>query len=131
MLGTGFLVSMLKKRNFIMTDNKYLGRTLQDALALAERHREELPQIVQVSPSDYDRIIMAEEIARLKSLVEVAGVIFRHNLTPDKGYNYFICGEGGSKDDNGLPEKLFLSPAYGVDWFQVYERTNITAGSEW
>lgn len=114
-----------------MSDTPYLGRTLDDALALAEKQREELPQIVQVEPHDYDRIIMAEEIARLQKLVEVAGIIFTHNLTPDKGFNYFICGEGGKKDDNGLPEKLFLSPAYGVDWFQVYERTDVTAGSEW
>lgn len=112
-----------------MTD--YMGRTLKDALQRAEYDRETLPQVVQVEPSDYDRIILVEEIARLQKLVEIAGVIFRHNLTPDKGYNYFICGEGGSKDENGLPEKLFLSPAYGVDWFQVYERTNVTAGSEW
>ena len=113
-----------------MTD-LYLGRTLQDAIARAEYDKETLPQVVQVEPSDYDRILMAEEIARLRSLVEVAGVIFRHNLTTDKGFNYFICGEGGSKDTNGLPEKLYLSPAYGVDWFQVYERTDVTAGSEW
>lgn len=109
----------------------YLGRTLDDALAYAEQQREELPQIVQVVPHDYDRIIMAEEIARLQKLVEVAGVIFRHNLTPDKGFNYFICGEGGTKDDNGLPERLMVCPAYGCDWFQVYERTDVTAGSEW
>ena len=109
----------------------YLGRTLADALALAEKHREELPKIVQVSPSDYDRIIMAEEITRLQKLVELAGVIFSHNLTPDKGFNYFICGEGGNKDDNGLPEKLFLSPAYGVDWFQVYEKSDKTFGPEY
>ena len=114
-----------------MSDALYLGRTLQDALQRVEYDRETLPQVVQVEPSDYDRIILAEEIARLEKLVEIAGVIFRHNLTPDKGYNYFICGEGGTKDDNGLPEKLFLSPAYGVDWFQVYKRTDVTAGSEW
>lgn len=109
----------------------YLGRTLQDALAYAERQREDLPQIVQVEPHDYDRILMAEEIARLKSLVDVAGVIFRHNLTPDKGFNYFISGEGGTKDTNGLPERLLLCPAYGCDWVQVYERTDVTAGPEW
>ena len=74
-----------------MTD-LYLGRTLQDAIARAEYDKETLPQVVQVEPSDYDRIIMAEEINRLQKLVEVAGVIFRHNLTPDKGFNYFICG---------------------------------------
>ncbi len=110
---------------------EFLGRTLEDALAYAEQQREELPQIVQVEPHDYDRIILAEEIKRLRSLVDVAGVIFRHNLTPDKGFNYFICGEGGQKDKNGLPERLHLSPAYGVDWFQVYQRTDQTAGTEW
>lgn len=109
----------------------YLGRTLDDALAYAEQQREELPQIAQVVPHDYDRIIMAEEIARLQKLVEVAGVIFRHNLTPDKGFNYFISGEGGSKDDNGLPESLLVCPAYGCDWVQVYKRTDITTGPEW
>lgn len=108
-----------------------LGRTLEDALAYAERQREELPQIVQVVPHDYDRIIMADEIKRLRSLVEVAGVIFRHNLTPDKGFNYFICGEGGEKDKNGLPGSLFVCPSYGCDWFQIYERTDNAAGPEW
>ena len=86
----------------------YMGRTLDDALAYAEKQREELPQIVQVEPHDYDRIIMAEEIARLKNLVDAAGIIFRHNLTPDKGFNYFICGEGGEKDQNNLPDQSSL-----------------------
>jgi len=109
----------------------YLGRKLEDSLIRAEKDKEELPQIVQVVPSDYDRIIMAEEIKRLRSLVDIAGVIFRHNLTPDKGFNYFICGQGGDKDENNLPEKLFVCPAYGCDWFQVYQRTDQTAGTGW
>ena len=47
-----------------MTDyiSDYLGRKLEDSLIRAEKDKEELPQIVQVFPSDYDRIIMAEEI---------------------------------------------------------------------
>ena len=108
-----------------------LDRTLDDALAYAEQQRVELPQIAQVNPSDYDRILMADEIARLKRLVDTAGIIFTHNLTPDKGFHYFICGEGGTKDTNNLPEKLFVCPAYGCDWFQIYERTDNTAGPEW
>ena len=109
----------------------YMGRTLDDALAYAEKQREELPQIVQVEPHDYDRIIMAEEIARLKNLVDAAGIIFRHNLTPDKGFNYFICGEGGEKDSNNLPQQIHICPAYGCDWFQIYEKTDKTFGPEW
>ena len=112
-----------------MTD--YMGRTLEDALAYAEQQREELPQIVQVVPHDYDRIIMAEEIAKLRNLVDIYNRIFTHNLVPDKGFYYFMCGEGGTKDENNLPEKLFICPALGCDWFQVYERTDVTAGSEW
>lgn len=111
--------------------SEYMGRTLEDALAYAEQQREELPQIVQVVPSDYDRIIMSEEIARLQKLVETYNKIFTHNLVPDKGFYYFVCGESGEKDKNGLPEKLFMCPAYGCDWFQVYKRTDETAGTEW
>jgi len=49
---------------------------------------------------------------------------------PDKSGHYFICGEGGVKDDNGLPERLHICPAYGCDWSQVYDRTERTTGPE-
>lgn len=71
------------------------------------------------------------EIERLNGLIEVYNKIFTHNLVPDKGYFYFVCGEGGKKDKNNLPERLHVCPAYGCDWFQVYERTDKTAGTEW
>lgn len=44
---------------------------------------------------------------------------------------YFISGERGCKDANGLPERLHICPAYGVDWFQIYERTDNTWGPEY
>ena len=51
---------------------------------------------------------------------------------PDKFPDtYFICGESGEKDENNLPERIFVSPAYGVDWFQIYERTDKSFGPEW
>lgn len=58
--------------------------------------------------------------------------LIKHTVMAEKfGGIPFICGEGGEKDQNGLPEKLFVCPGYGVDWFQVYERTNTTNGPEW
>lgn len=57
---------------------------------------------------------------------------FRHiDLAEKLGNIYFICGEGGEKDKNNLPERIHICPAYGVDWFQVYERTDKTFGPEW
>ena len=51
---------------------------------------------------------------------------------PDKFPDtYFICGELGSKDDNGMPEKLTVCPAYGCDFFYIYERTGVTSGPEY
>lgn len=65
------------------------------------------------------------ELRKLKSLI-------KHDVLADKlGNVYFICGEGGEKDDNNLPDKIFICPAYGVDWFQVYEKTGTTSGPEW
>jgi hypothetical protein len=47
-----------------MTD--HMGRTLADAIKAAAKLKGELPHIVQVYPSDYDTIIMAAEIERLR-----------------------------------------------------------------
>ena len=37
---------------------------------------------------------------------------------------YFICGEGGDKDSMGLPPKLFVCPAYGLDGFAIYTKSS-------
>jgi len=61
-----------------------------------------------------------------------ADILARISAAADKKSNiYFICGEGGEKDKNNLPDKIFICPAYGVDWFEIYERTNKTVGPEY
>lgn len=50
---------------------------------------------------------------------------------PEKSGHYFITGEGGPKDSDGLPHRIFICPVYGVDWFVVYEKTDITVGVEY
>jgi hypothetical protein len=52
-------------------------------------------------------------------------------LAEKMGDIYFICGESGEKDKNGLPDRIFICPAYGVDWFQVYEKTKSAVGPEY
>lgn len=37
---------------------------------------------------------------------------------------FFICGETGAKDDMGLPEKIMVCPAYGLDGFAIYTKTS-------
>jgi hypothetical protein len=43
-------------------------------------------------------------------------------LMPHLVEHYFICGEGGEKDDNGLPDAISICPAYGADWTATYKR---------
>ena len=65
------------------------------------------------------------ELRKLKSLI-------KHEVLAEKlGDIFFICGEGGNKDKNGLPDQIHVCPAYGVDWFQVYQRTDKSWGPEW
>ena len=52
-------------------------------------------------------------------------------LAEKMGNIYFICGEGGQRDKNNLPEHIHICPAYGVDWFQVYEKTQSAIGPEY
>lgn len=71
---------------------------------------------------------LREEVEYLKKSYETAMKIVRSTY-PDKfSDTYFICGEGGEKDKNGLPEQVLVCPAYGADWFQIYERTTKTVG---
>ena len=73
----------------------------------------------------------ADEIERLTKKCDMQATILRR-LTPE---NYpdvlFIHGTLGDKDQNGMPEKLMVIPAYGVDFSYIYERTKKTTGPEW
>lgn len=68
------------------------------------------------------------ELAKLRQLYNIAKHI---DLAEKLGGIYFICGEGGEKDQNNLPEQIHICPAYGCDWFQIYEKTSKTFGPEW
>jgi hypothetical protein len=72
------------------------------------------------------------ELKALREKVALYEKIFLHTFIADKrGDIFFICGEGGEKDKNGLPKQIHVAPAYGVDWFQIYERTDKTFGPEY
>jgi hypothetical protein len=71
------------------------------------------------------------EIERLKEKCNTQAMILRR-LSPDKFPDtYFIHSGVGEKDQNNMPEKLLVCPAYGVDFSYVYERTGKTTGPEW
>lgn len=45
-------------------------RSVTDAVLRAEKDRKELPLVVQVYPSDWDRVILADELYRLNRLLK-------------------------------------------------------------
>lgn len=57
---------------------------------------------------DFDKIVTGAEILNRYRMV------IKHSK-PEISGAYFICGEGGSKDDMGLPESISVCPMYGVD----------------
>jgi hypothetical protein len=71
------------------------------------------------------------EVKRLRDKCDMQAMILRR-LTPENHPNVlFIHTTLGNKDDNGMPEKLLVVPAYGVDFSYVYEYTGKTVGPEW
>lgn len=73
----------------------------------------------------------AKEIKRLREKCDRQAMILRR-LTPENFPDtFFIHGEGGTKDNNGMPERIYVVPAYGCDWSQVYVRTEKVTGPEW
>jgi hypothetical protein len=71
------------------------------------------------------------EIERLKAKCDIQATILRR-LTPENHPDIlFIHGTLGNKDQNGMPEKLLVVPAFGVDFSYIYQRTEKTTGPEW
>ena len=50
---------------------------------------------------------------------------------PEKSGHFFICGEAGEKDSMGLPEKILVCPAYGLDGFASYKKDRDYSAPGW
>lgn len=71
------------------------------------------------------------EVKRLKEKCDMQARVLM-SLAPDRCPGVlFITGHLGTKDKNGLPEKILVCPAYGLDWAEIYTRTDTTTGVEW
>jgi hypothetical protein len=74
-----------------------------------------------------ERLDLLEKKIKLFEKIEM----YLKTSYPENSGHYFISGEGGVKDDNGLPERLHVCPAYGADWIMIYNRTDKTSGPEY
>lgn len=70
----------------------------------------------------------ATELELMMVLLEKQQVIIRRIYAEQLPDTWFVCGEIGEKDENNLPRYIEVCPAYGVDWSQIYERTDRTIG---
>ena len=70
----------------------------------------------------------ADELEAQLDLIAKQQVIIRRIYAEQLPDTWFVCGEHGEKDQNGLPKYIEVCPAYGVDWSQIYERTDRTIG---
>ena len=74
---------------------------------------------------------LRSEIERLKKKCDTQATMLR-SIDPEKFPDtLFIHMYGGKKDYNGMPERLYVVPAHGVDFSYVYENTGKTTGPEW
>jgi len=78
-----------------------------------------------------DKVELEKEIDRLKDKCNLQANILRR-LTPDKFPDtIFIHSTLGKLNENNMPEKLLVVPAYGVDFSYIYEYNGNMVGTEW
>ena len=69
---------------------------------------------VEITKAEYERLSRIEKI--------VVHALAQQKTSPSAVF--FICGTQGPEDENGLPEKILVSPGSGLDGFAVYTRTS-------
>ena len=62
-----------------------------------------------------------EEVLLLRKKVEKYETILKHAMAEKSGV-FFISGEAGERDNNGLPDTVFICPAMGLDWSVAYRK---------
>lgn len=72
----------------------------------------------------------ADELERIHDLLCKQQVIVRRIYAEQLPDTWFVSGEHGAKDDNGLPQYIEVCPAYGVGWSQIYEKTERAISTE-
>ena len=43
----------------------------------------------------------------------------------ERSGSFFICGEGGDHDQNGLPDIILVCPHYGINTTAIYEKKHV------
>lgn len=69
-----------------------------------------------------------DEIERLKNKCDKQAMVIRRVYVEEWPDTWFAWNGYGEVDQNKLPKYIEVVPAYGVDWTQVYERTDKTIG---
>ena len=72
----------------------------------------------------------ADELEAMHDLLCKQQVILRRVFAEQLPDTWFVAGEHGEKDTNGLPKYIEVCPAYGVGWTQVYEKTDRSISTE-
>ena len=72
-----------------------------------------------------------KEIERLRKKCDLQTMMLRRLDAEKFPGTYFIHSGLGETDTNGMPERLMVVPAFGVDFSYIYQRTDKTTGPEW
>ena len=63
------------------------------------------------------------DIDEAANRIEKMNYFLRHNAFAEQHFGvYFICGESGEKDINGMPEQVHICAAYGSDAVYRFSR---------
>lgn len=79
-------------------------------------------EYVTITKAEHDRLTRIENIVK-HALAQQAQQSLSSQKSSPAGV-FFICGTQGPEDENGLPEKILVSPGSGLDGFAVYTKTS-------
>lgn len=71
------------------------------------------------------------EIDRLKKKCDSQAMMLRRLMPENVPGTLFIHSDIGTKDQNGMPERLLIVPTYGADFSYVYVRSDKINEPEW